>query len=43
MGSNGLVFTLLVLGAYPKMTKLDTPSPLIIQRAVAIQKAIDEF
>lgn len=41
-GPDGLVPTLLVYGAYPKMTELDPPSPNIAQRAIAIQKAMEE-
>lgn len=43
MGPNRLVFTLLIFGVYPRMTKLDTLSPLIIQYTMAIKKAIDEI
>ena len=39
-GPNGLVPTLLVYGAYPKISKLDPPALSIMERAVAIQKAI---
>ncbi len=42
VGPNRLVPTLLVFGAYPKMTKQDAPSPLITQPAMAIRKATDE-
>lgn len=41
-GSNGLVPTLLVFGAYPRMHELDPPAPSISQRAAAIKKAMDE-
>ena len=37
---NRLVLTLLVFGAYPRMTKLDPPAPLIIAQAITIYKAI---
>ena len=37
---NGLVLTLLVFSAYPRMTKLDPPTPLIIAHAMAIRKAM---
>ena len=40
---DGLVPTLLVFGAYPRMTKLDPPAPLITARAIAIQKAMAEI
>ena len=36
VGPNGLVTTLLVFNAYPRMIKQDAPSPLIIQRTVAM-------
>ena len=42
-GPNGLVPTLLVFGAYPRMTDMDAPSPTITQRAVAIRKAMEEI
>lgn len=42
VGPNGLVPTLLVFGAYPRMTELDAPSPSITQRATAMRKAMDE-
>ena len=34
--------TLLVFGAYPKMSQLDLPAPTIAQRATAVKKAISE-
>jgi hypothetical protein len=37
---NGLVPTLLVFKAYPRLTKLDPPSLLIEARAETIKKAI---
>src|SRR6266702_1688872 len=40
---NGLVPTLLVFRAYPKIIKSDTPSPTVAQRAIAIKKAIAEI
>ena len=42
LGPNGLVSTLLVFGAYPKMTESDASSPSITQHAMAIRKAINE-
>ena len=42
-GLNSLVPTLLVFGAYPRMAKLDTPSPIITQRINAVKKAIAEI
>jgi hypothetical protein len=38
-----LVPTLLVYGAYLRMTNLDPPAPSIIDRAAAIRKAITEI
>ena len=42
-GPNGLVFTLLVFGAYPQMVELDAPSLLITQWVNAIKKAMVEI
>jgi hypothetical protein len=39
-GPDGLVLTLLVFGAYPRMIKLDAPSLTVTQRANAVKKAI---
>ena len=41
-GDNGLIFTLLVFGAYSRMQEFDPPSSTIIQRADAIRKAMKE-
>lgn len=43
IGPNGLVPTLLVFGAYPRMTKMEAPSPTMTQRAAAIRKAMGEI
>lgn len=40
---NGPVPTLLVCGAYPRMTNLDPPMPSISQGATAIKKAMQEI
>ena len=40
---NKLVLTLLVYGAYLRISKLDPPAPSIIERAAIIQKAIAEI
>ena len=40
---NGLVPTLLVFGAYPRMTKLDPPAPSITACAMEIRKAMAEI
>jgi hypothetical protein len=42
-GPDGLVPTLLVYGAYPRMTNLDPPASSIIDRAAVIQKAMSEI
>jgi hypothetical protein len=41
-GPNGIVPTLLVFGAYPRMTNDSPPSPPITQRAEAMRKAMKE-
>ncbi len=40
-GPDGLVPTLLVFGAYPRMID-DAPTPTITQRAIAMRKAMNE-
>ena len=42
-GSNGLVFTLLVFGAYSRMHHLNSSASSIIQRAAAISKTMSEM
>ena len=42
-GPDGLVPTLLVFGAYPRMVQSDHPTPTILQRAAAIRKAMKEI
>ena len=42
-GPEGLVPTLLVFGAYPRMVESDAPSPSVTQRAAAIKKAMVEI
>jgi hypothetical protein len=42
-GPDGLVPTLLVFGAYPRMTEYDPPSPTVTQRAAAVKKAMTEI
>ena len=39
-GPNGLVPTLLVYGAYLRISKLDPPTPSIMDRVAIIRKAI---
>jgi hypothetical protein len=41
-GPDGIVPTLLVFGAYPRMTDMDPPSPSIVKRAQAIHAATKE-
>jgi len=41
-GVNGLVPTLLVFGAYPRVSTYDTPAASMAQRAAAIRKAMEE-
>ena len=43
VGPNGLVPTLLVFGAYPRMTSADPPAPSIVKRSKAIQDAMREL
>ena len=43
VGPDGLIPTLLVYGAYPRMSEYDTPTPTITQRASAIKKAMTEI
>jgi hypothetical protein len=42
-GPNGLIFTLLVYGAYPWISNLDPSAPSIIDRAAIIRKAMAEI
>ena len=42
IGPDGLIPTLLVFGAYPRIIESDVPSPIVIQRATAFKKAIEE-
>ena len=42
-GPDGLVPTLLIFGAYPRMTDRDPPTAIITQRAAAIKRAMDEI
>ena len=41
-GPDSLIPTLLVFGAYPRMTESDAPSPTVTQRAIAFKKAMEE-
>ena len=42
-GPEGLVPTLLVYGAYPRMNDLDPPTPSMTQRTKAIKRAMEEI
>ena len=42
-GPDGIIPTLLVFGAYPRMTEMDPPSPSVIKRAEAIRAATKEI
>jgi hypothetical protein len=42
-GPNGLVPTLLVYRAYPRITNLDPPAPSITDQAAVIRKAMSEI
>ena len=42
-GPDGLIPTLLVFGAYPRMSEHDAPTPTVSQRASAIKKAMAEL
>ena len=41
-GPDGLIPTLLVFGAYPRMVESDAPNPTVKQRAAALKKAMEE-
>ena len=42
-GPDGLVPTLLVYRAYPRISNLDPPAPSITERVAAIQKVMAEI
>jgi len=42
VGPNGLIPTLLVFGAYLRIVESDAPNPIVIQRAAALKKAMEE-
>ena len=42
-GPDGLIPTLLVYSAFPRMTEFDPPSPTVSQRATAVKKAVQEI
>jgi hypothetical protein len=41
-GPNGLIPTLLVFRAYPRIVESNIPNPIVIKRAAALKKAIKE-
>ena len=41
-GFNGLIPTLLVFRAYPRIVESDVPNPIVVKRAAALKKAIEE-
>jgi hypothetical protein len=41
-GPNSLIPTLLVFGAYPYIVKSNVPIPIVVKRAAALKKAIEE-
>ena len=43
IGSHGLILTLLIFGAYSRMTELNATSPTINQRAIAMKKIMNEM
>ena len=42
IGPNGFIPTLLIFGAYLYIVKSDVPNPIVIKRAAALKKAIEE-
>jgi hypothetical protein len=42
-GPNSLIPTLLVFRAYPYIVKSDAPNPIVVKRAAALKKAIEEI
>ena len=42
IGPDGLISTLLVFEAYPCIVKFNTFNPIVVQRAAALKKAIEE-
>jgi hypothetical protein len=39
---DGIIPTLLIFSAYPRVVEYDAPSPTIVQRSATLTKAIDE-
>ena len=42
-GPDGIIPTLLVFGAYPRMTEMNQPAPSVTRRANAVKEAINEI
>ena len=42
IGLNSLIPTLLVFRAYPCIVKFNAPNPIVVKRAAALKKAIEE-
>jgi hypothetical protein len=42
-GPGGLISTLLVFGAYPRLVESDTPNPSVAQKTVALKKTMEEI
>jgi hypothetical protein len=43
VGPGGLIFILLIFGAYLRLVESDTPNPSVTQRTAALKKAIEEI
>ena len=43
IGPNGLILTLLVFNTFPRISELDPPALLIIQRTAIVKKAINKI
>src|SRR5271156_6774352 len=41
-GPNGLISTLLVFRAYPRIVESDAPNPMVVKRAAALKKAMEK-
>jgi hypothetical protein len=41
-GPNSLIPTLLVFKAYPHIVEFNIPNPIVVKRAVALKKVIEE-
>ena len=43
VGPDGLIPTLLVYGAYPRMSEFDILAPIVTQRVIAVRKVMAEI